>query len=124
MTGMHPNSRTDDVKEKRFLWGMLLASIPLFFLMLPAIFNAFREISTQKATGLGAVAGGFGQAFATFGLATTLVLEVAGIVLLVRTFSKEHPMRTFLSVISISCSGLTLAILGLSLWYFFRLRPS
>jgi hypothetical protein len=118
--GTSPNSPLDDAQKRRFLWGVLLAWIPFLFFVL----NAFREISTQKATGLGAVTGGFAEAFATFGFATTVVLEVAGIVLLVRTFSKEHPMRTFLSVISISCSGLTLAILGLSLWYFFRLRPS
>ena len=71
MTGMHPNSRTDDVKGKRFLWGVLLAWIPFFFFVLPAFFNAFREISTPKATGLGAVAGGFTEAFATFGFAAS-----------------------------------------------------
>ena len=42
MTGMHPNSRTDDVKEKRILWGVLLAWVPFFFFVSPAIF----EIST------------------------------------------------------------------------------
>jgi hypothetical protein len=123
MTGIHPNSRTDDVKEKRFLWGVLLAWIPFFFLVFPAMFSAFREISTSKTTGLGVVAAGSAEAFATFGLAAFLVFEVAAIVLLVRAFSKEHTMRAFFSVISICCSGLMLAILGLCLWFFFRLHP-
>jgi hypothetical protein len=118
MTGMHPNSRTDDVKEKRILWGVLLAWVPFFFFVSPAIF----EISTQKATGLGAVTGGL--TFSTFGLAAGVAFEVTAIVLLLRAFSRGHPTRTFLSVISISCSGLTLAILGLYLWFLFRLRPS
>jgi hypothetical protein len=121
--GTLPNSQSDDAKKRRFLWGVLLAWIPFVFFVVPGMFSAFREISTQKATGLGAVAGGFGEAFATFGLAATVALEVAGIVLLVRAFSKGHPMRTFFSVISVCCSGLTLAILGLCLWFFFRLRP-
>jgi magnesium-transporting ATPase (P-type) len=123
MTGIPPNSQSDDAKKKRFLWGVLLAWIPFFFLVFPAMFSAFREISTSKTTGLGAVSAGFSEAFATFGLATTLVLEVTGIVLLVRAFSKDHPMRSFFSVVSICCSGLTLAILALCLWFFFRLRP-
>jgi hypothetical protein len=76
-----PKNPSDDAQKKRFLWGVLLAWIPFFFFILPAFFNAFREISTQKATGLGAVAGGV-----------------------------------------ICCSGLMLAILGLCLWGFFRLR--
>jgi hypothetical protein len=117
MTGTHPNSRTDDVKEKRLLWGVLLAWVPFFFFVFPAIF----EISTQKATGLGAVAGGL--ASSTFGLAAGVVFEVTAIVLLLRAFSRGHPTRTFFSVISICCSGLTLAILGLCLWFFFRLHP-
>jgi hypothetical protein len=103
------------------LWGVLLAWIPFFFFMLPAVFNGFREISTQKATGLGAVAAGFTEAFATFGFAASVALPVAAIVLLLRALSKEHPTRTFFAILSICCSALTLSILALCLWFFFRL---
>ena len=115
-----PNSQSDDAKKRRFLWGVLLAWIPFLFFVL----NAFREISTQKTTGLGAVAGGVTEAFATFGFAASVALQVTAIVLLVRAFSKKHPTRTFFAVLSICCSGLTLSILALCLRFFFRLRPS
>jgi hypothetical protein len=118
-----PNSYADDPAKRRFLWGVLLAWTPFLFAAVPAVFNAFREISTQKATGLGAIAGGFAEAFAIFGLAATLAFEVSAIALLARAFSRGHPIRTFFSVLSICCSGLMLSILGLCLWFFFRLRP-
>lgn len=123
MMEIPPNSQSNDAKKRRFLWGVLLAWIPFFFFVFPAIISGFREISTSKTTGLGAVSAGFSEAFATFGLAAFLVFEVAAIVLLVRGFSQGHPMRSFFSVISICCSGLMLAILGLCLWFFFRMRP-
>lgn len=115
-----PNGHPDDPAKRRFLWGVLLAWTPFFVAVVPGLFNAFREISTQKATGLGAVAGGLTEAFATFGLVAIVVFEVAGIVLLVRAFSKEHPMRTFFSILSICFSGLMLTILGLCVWFLFR----
>jgi hypothetical protein len=115
-----PTGRPDDPAKRRFLWGVLLAWTPFFFSVFPGLLNAFREISTQKATGLGAVAGGLTEAFATFGLFATVVFEVTALVLLVRAFSKGHPMRTFFSVLSICCSGLMLTILGLFLWLSFR----
>ena len=118
-----PNGYADDPAKRRFLWGVLLAWTPFFFSVF-LLLNAFREISTQKATGLGAVAGGLTEAFAIFGLVATVVFEVTALVLLVRAFSKEHPIRTFFSVVSICCSGLMLSILGLCVWFFFRLRPS
>ena len=121
-----PDGYAGDPAKRRFLWGALLTWTPFFVAVFPTIigiFNAFREISTQKATGLGAVAGGLTEAFATFGLFATLVVEVAGIVLLVRAFSKEHPMRTLFSILSICCSGLMLTILGLCVWFLFR-HPS
>jgi hypothetical protein len=115
-----PTGRPDDPAKRRFLWGVLLAWTPFFFSVFPGLLNAFREISTQKATGLGADAGGLTEAFATFGLFATVVFEVTALVLLVRAFSKGHPMRTFFSVLSICCSGLMLTILGLFLWLSFR----
>jgi hypothetical protein len=111
----------DDIKRKRFLWGVCLAWIPFLFLTIPTTINiviALREISGEKATGLGAVAGGLMEFFSAFGLATTLVFEVVAVILLLRTFSADRPMRTLLSIISICCSGFMLTILALFLCLF------
>ena len=54
---------------KWFLWGAVLAgisSIPFIILFLTR-----RERSQEKATALGAVAGGLTEAYATFGLILT-----------------------------------------------------
>jgi hypothetical protein len=48
------------IKDRRFLWGILLvgaSSIPV----LVEVFNSFRGLSENKATGLGAVAGGIAE---------------------------------------------------------------
>jgi len=67
---------------------------------------------------------GLVEFFSTFGLAATLVFEVAAIILLLRTFSGGRPVRALFSVISICCSGFMLTILGLFLWLFvFRSHP-
>jgi hypothetical protein len=111
--------QTDDVKRKRFLWGVCLAWTPFLFLVIPTaigIFSAFRGISREKATGLAAVAGGLTEFLSTFGLAAIVVFEVAAIILLLRTFSSGRPVRVLFSVISICCSGFMLTILGLFLW--------
>jgi hypothetical protein len=102
----------DDVTRKRFLWGTVLAWIPIPVFIFPMIANA---ISARKATGLGAVAGGLSEAFLTFGLAVTLVSEVAAIVFLLRAFSKGHPIRGFFTIFFICCSSLVLFFLG---WLF------
>jgi hypothetical protein len=119
------NSQTDETNRRRFLWGVLLAWIPFLFVVFPTIiglFSALREISNQKATGLGAVAGGLGETFSTFGFAAFAVFEAAAIVLLLRAFSRGHPVRAFVSVVSICCSGLMITIMGFFLWVLF-LRP-
>lgn len=116
--------QTDDIKRKRFLWGVCLAWTPFLFFFIPTamgIFSAFRGISREKATGLAAVAGGMTEFFSTFGLAAILVFEVAAIILLLRTFSGGRPVRALFSVISICCSGFMLTILGLFLWVVFFL---
>ena len=75
------------VPEKRLLWGAILAGISsLPFIIL--LFNAFRTMSQEKATGLGAVAGGWAEAYARFGFILTFVLPVAAIVLRSRSFSR------------------------------------
>ena len=119
--------QTDDIKRKRFLWGVCLAWTPFLFLTIPTaigIFSALRGISREKATGLAATAGGLVESLSTFGLVATLVFEVAAIILLLRTFSGGRPVRALFSVISICCSGFMLTILGLFLWLFvFRPHP-
>jgi hypothetical protein len=108
-------SQTDEARRRWFLWGVLLAWIPFLFLITPGIIGLIRVFGTSKVTGLAGVAGGLAEALSTFGLATTLVFEVAAIVLLLRAFSQARPMRAFFSVISICCGGL---VLGLFLWLF------
>jgi hypothetical protein len=113
--------QTDDIKRKRFLWGVCLAWTPFLFLIIPTavgLSSAFRGISREKATGLAAVVGGLVEFFSTFGLAAILVFEVAAIILLLRTFSGGRPVRALFSVISICCSGFMLTILCLFLWLF------
>jgi uncharacterized membrane protein len=110
----------DDQKKKRFLWGVALAWPP-FLIFIPALLNMFKGISEHKATGLGAVAGGFSEAFAGFGFLTVIVFEIGGIVLLVRSFSRENPGRSTVAVLTIGASGFMLLIQGLLVWLFFSL---
>ncbi len=114
------DTQADAIKRKRFLWGVLLAWVPFLFLMFPTAVTFFSSLSSQKATGLGAVAGGLSESLVTFGLAVTLVFEVCAIVLLLRAFSKGHPLRALFSVLSICCSGIVLFGFGLFLWVYVR----
>lgn len=110
--------QTDDMKKKRFLWGVCLAWVPFLFLFIPSaigIFSAFRGFASEKATGLAAVAGGLTEFYSTFGLATTLVFEVAAIILLLRTLSGGRPLRALFSVISVCCGIFMLGVVGLFL---------
>jgi hypothetical protein len=109
------DTQSDDIKRKRFLWGVCLAWTPIIPTAI-GIFSAFRGISTEKATGLAVVAGGLTESFSTFGLAAIFVFEVAAIVLLLRAFSDGRPLRALFSVLSICCSVFMLSILGLFLW--------
>ena len=71
------DSFSDERKRKYFLWGTVLTwtlAVPLII----GIFHAFRGISEQKATGLGAVAGGLAEAYAIFGLFLAFVLPRGG----------------------------------------------
>ena len=90
----------------------------MFFIVPTAIgiINALVQISTQNATGLGAVAGGFTEVVATFGLVVIVASEVAAIVMLLRTLSRSHPIRTMIAIFSVCCSALFLLTMGLSLW--------
>ena len=88
---------TETAGRTKFRWGLLLAWIPLLFFIVPTVIgfvNAFVSITNQRATGLAAVAGGFAEVLATFGLVAVVGSEVAAIVMLMRSLSRSHPMRT------------------------------
>jgi hypothetical protein len=112
----HPEM--DDPKQKRFLRGVLLIWIPLLPLIFTSL-NSLRGITEQKATGLGAVAGGLAEIYVPLGLVLTVVSLLTGTVLLFRAFSREHWPRSFFSVVSICVAGFALLVLGLFLWLVF-----
>lgn len=115
------NGAPEDAKSRRFWWGLLLVWGPFVLVTLPGFFNAFRGVSEQKAIGMGAVAGIMAEEYATFGLIVGLIFQVCAIVLLLRTFSKEHLARGLLSIISIGCSVFTLLLSSLSVWMIWAL---
>ncbi len=105
----------DDRKRKFFLWGSILTwtlSIPLII----GVVNAFKGISEQKATGLGAAAGGLAEVFVALGIISGFVLPVGAIVLLVKSFDGGHRMRAVFSLLYIGWSLLTLVLAGLFVW--------
>jgi hypothetical protein len=112
------NDLRQDTKRKWFLWGMTFAWIP-FIPTIIGLFNSFKGISENKATGLAAVAGGWSEGYVTFGLILSLLLPLAAIVLLAKSSSSLHPMRTLLSWFSIGWSVLALVFSGLSVWMLF-----
>src|SRR3954447_20327829 len=101
----------ENFQETRFIKGALLAWIPCLLFFVPVIVFAFRDISASKATGLGAVAGGLAEGLVIFGFTAMVVSEATAIVLLARSFSKENAVRNFLSVASICCCALMLAMM-------------
>jgi hypothetical protein len=107
----------DELKQKRFLWGVALAWAPWVPTMI-GLGSAFHGISNTKATGLAAVAGGFAETYVLVGLAATLICEVIAMVLLFRAFSRGHGVRSAFSVLSICMSGLMILVFCLSLWLF------
>ena len=112
----------NDSKRGWFLWGMVFAWIPSVPLII-GVFRSFRGISEQKATGLGAIAGGVVEVYLTFGLILTFIFLGAAIVLLGRSFSVGHPMRGIFSVLSMCWSALMFSVLGLLAWLFFVQLP-
>ena len=105
----------DELKKKRFLWGVALAWAP-WIPTLVGLASAFRGISREKATGIAAVAGGLAEIFVVCGIGAVLIGQVTAIVLLFRAFSPGHGMRSLFSVLSICLSGLMLLLVGLFLW--------
>lgn len=114
--------QSNDRKGKWFRWGMVLAWTPFVPFML-GLFHAFSGVSQQRATGLGAVAGGIAEMYTTFALIFAFMLPVAAIVLLGKSFSQGHGMRTLFSVLSICWSAVFLFLYGLATWMFFVYLP-
>ena len=86
----------------------------------------FGQLSSNTTTGLGAVAGGWSEAyfgFPKFGIVLTLALEIVAIGLLVGTFSREHWIRTIFNVVSIGWAGFMTTLYGLALWFFMVKLP-
>jgi hypothetical protein len=107
-------------QKKRFRYGLFLAWVPLLFFIVPTaigIIRAIAQVSSEKATGLAVVAGGVAEVASTFGLLVIVASEVVGIVMLVRTSSRNHLIRTVVAIASVVCSGLLLLVLGLFLWF-------
>lgn len=114
------DDKVEIAQRKRFRYGLLLAWIPpIFFIAATAIgiIRALAQVSSVKATGLAALAGGVSEVAVTFGLVVIAASEVAAIVILVGTSSRDHPIRTVVAIASIVCSGLVLLGLGLFLWF-------
>jgi hypothetical protein len=110
--GLDAMEPADEVRKKRFLWGVLLVWAP----WIPIAIGLGNAFMSQKATGIGAVAGGLTELFVVWGIGSVLIGQVAAIVLLFRAFSRGYLVRSLFSVISICLSALMLVLVGLFLW--------
>lgn len=102
--------------QSGFVRGLVFAWIPLLLFMVPAAMEMFRGVSGQKATGLGAVAGGLTNGLVIFGIVAIVACEVYGVVLLARSFSRDHVATSFLALISIVFAALVLLLVGGLVW--------
>ena len=109
-----------DINRKTFVWGVLLAWSPIA-LFLVSMVRAMMQISGQRTSGLGAVAGGLSEVFATYGLLVFFASQILAIVLLVRSISQRQSAgRTVFAVISICGAGMVLLMCGAVVWFFVR----
>ena len=69
---------------KSLRWGILLAWVPLAVILVPLLFNMFRGISEQKATGAGAAAAFQMEAVWIWGMLSFIGVELASLVFTVR----------------------------------------
>jgi glucan phosphoethanolaminetransferase (alkaline phosphatase superfamily) len=111
-----------DPDKKRFAWGVGLAWVPVLVAVVPGVFSAFRGVSQEKATGLAAVAGGYAESLATFGLVAFVLCQVAAIVLLARAIRREQWGRSMVAVVSIVCSIVILSVTAFMTYWLWHLR--
>jgi hypothetical protein len=104
-------------KPNWFLWGMIFAVIP----SVPVIF-VVRELSSQKQTGLGAVAGGASEVYATLGMFFSVVLPAAAIFALFRSLSRSNLGRSVIASVAIGWSTLLLLYYGGMVFVIYRFQ--
>ena len=101
---------SDEGRVRRlFLYGIALAWLPLLP-MIVGLANAFRGISNEKATGVGAVAGGFAEIGMIYFLLLAPICVVAAFICLARSLSHLHSLRKVFAIISL---GWTIIVAGL-----------
>jgi len=100
----------EQVEKKRFRYGVALAWLPILFII-PGFLSAFRGISSSKATGLAAVAGGLTEAMVPLGFTSILILQIIAVVMLRRSISQERRFRGFVAMASLFCCAFTLVTL-------------
>jgi len=111
-----------DPQKKRFVWGLGLAWVPVLLVVGPGLVMSFRGVSQEKATGLGAVAGGTAEALVSFGFVAFVVCQVAAIVLLARGIRREAWGGSMAAVVTIVCSVGMLSLMTLAMWWLWHLR--
>jgi hypothetical protein len=104
-------------KPNWFLWGMIFAVIP----SIPFVF-IIRELISQKQTGLGAVAGGAGEAYALLGMLFSVVLPAAAIFTLFRSLSRSNMGRSAIASVAIGWSTLLLLYYGGMVFVIYRFQ--
>jgi hypothetical protein len=109
--------------SKFFRCGVLLAWIPILVISLPGLIEIAGSVSAGKTTGLGAVAGGFSQAFFTFGFLAFVAAQVCAVTFLVRSFAASGVSRRLFSALTIGVSLLSLIQCGIAIWLFYYFLP-
>jgi hypothetical protein len=104
-----------ETKPKRFLWGIALVWVPWIPILI-AFGSVLYQMSRVKATGIGAVAGGFSEIFLMYGVAATFVAQLFAIVLLSRSLVSGQPVRNFFAILSLCLSGLMIVMIAVFLW--------
>ena len=117
-----PLRSDDNRKRNRFLWGIALAWLP-FLPLLVGLANTFRGVSEQKATGIGAVAGGIAEMSVLYVITLAPILTISAMVLLLRSLSKAHPLRNMFAVISVCWGALMISVLALFFWLVYAKFP-
>jgi hypothetical protein len=109
-----------DINRKNFVWGVLLAWSPIALFVVSMV-RAMIEMSGQRTSGLGAVAGGLSEVLVTYGLLISFASQILAIVLLVRAISEgQSAGRTAVAVISICSAGMVLLMCGAVVWFLVR----
>lgn len=103
------------LSKKRFVWGLLLAWVP-WLPMMGGLRYLLIGINNSKATGLAAVAASIAEGLVLWGVVAMFISQLAAIIWLSRTFSRDQWIRGVLTLISIGMSTLMLTIMGLFLW--------